>query len=166
MEPELPIYTGPCYWLSDNHSLLEPRLSYQLTWMTTMINCGLRADTVSRGKEEPKLGTDRTPKPGLPECCRLHRAMSIGRYAVGQPTRARGKGDGQQRVFIPMVAEGCSGPWLWSIPEDLLVPPHPIARLVPTEEAQGIGELCRAGSCTPLLTRPEASGKFPPYPSH
>lgn len=59
--------------------------------------------------------------------------MSTGQHAAVQPTRARGKGDGQQTVFIS-VAEGCSGPLLWSIPEHLLVPPHPIAKPVPTED--------------------------------
>lgn len=58
-------YIGPCYWLSDSHSFSEPQLPYQLTWMITMINCDLRADTVSRGEEEPKMGTDGTLKPGL-----------------------------------------------------------------------------------------------------
>lgn len=105
MEPELLIYIGPYYWLSDSNSLSEPQLSYQLTWMTTMINCDLRADTVSRGEEEHKLGIDRTLTPGLSIPGRLHRAMSIGHYAAGQPTKARGKGDGQQRVFIPLVTE-------------------------------------------------------------
>lgn len=33
--------------------------------MATMINCGLKAEAVSGGRGEPKLGTDGTPKPGL-----------------------------------------------------------------------------------------------------
>lgn len=60
--------------------------------------------------------------------------MSARQHAAVQPTRARGKGDGQQTVFISLVAEGCSGPLLWSIPEHLLVPPHPITKPVPTED--------------------------------
>ena len=125
-----------------------------------MIHGGLRTDTVSRDEEEPTLGTAGTPKPGLPMLWRLHRAMSIGQHAAGQLPRARGKGDRQQRVFITLVAEGFSGALLWSIPEDLLVPPNPMSRPVLTEGAEGMAgspgnrKALQGWLCTPLLTPP------------
>lgn len=134
-----------------------------------MINCGLRTDAVSRDEEEPKLGRAGTPKPGLPTLCRLHRAVRTGQGAAGQPTRARGKGDGQ-RGFLSHWREkaavvhrfGPSGKTSWFLPT-----PSPGQFPQREHEARqtvlGTGELCRVGSahlCSPL---PCSLRQFPPH---
>lgn len=107
--------------------------------------------------ESPKWAQTGLPSLASSSCSRLHRAMGIGLNCSSLAQLRQRPGDEHCSIFIPLAAEGCSGPLLWYILEALLAPPYPISRPVPTERVEDKAgstrirrEVCRAHSICSL----------------